>query len=254
MSRQVLIDHGRFLEALRFETDLLVGAAHDAQHGTPVPSCPGLLLGEVLRHLGSLSRVVRGWLLDGRPPEEWQSEPVPGQPLAEYLGSGMEALLSALSSRDPSVPAETWWPGDPTWGFWQRRLAHEATVHRADVQGAAGVAVTAVAEDLAVDGIDEALHLWLGYRLGRLGVTATRPAAVTVEAGGQAWRVYADRATAEVHRVDDSATVSADGHVSGVPMQVYLWLWGRAATSTVTTEGDEDAIAQLWALLRLATR
>ncbi|HEY3748302.1 MAG TPA: hypothetical protein VGL80_03810 [Pseudonocardiaceae bacterium] len=42
--------------------------------------------------------------------------------------------------------------------------------------------------------------------------------------------------------------------VSGSPMQIYLWLWGRRPDRAVDMEGNQDAIAQLWALLRLATR
>jgi hypothetical protein len=46
----------------------------------------------------------------------------------------------------------------------------------------------------------------------------------------------------------------ADAAVSAAPMQLYLWLWGRAPTHQAEASGDQDAVAQLWALLRLATR
>jgi hypothetical protein len=42
--------------------------------------------------------------------------------------------------------------------------------------------------------------------------------------------------------------------VSGPPDQVYLLLWGRLPPRGVQWNGDGDAIAQVWALLRLATR
>lgn len=42
--------------------------------------------------------------------------------------------------------------------------------------------------------------------------------------------------------------------LSGEPPAVYLWLWGRLPDRAVTADGDPDAIAQLWGLLRLATR
>jgi hypothetical protein len=36
-------------------------------------------------------------------------------------------------------------------------------------------------------------------------------------------------------------------------MTVYLWLWGRLPFTAVRITGDMDAVAALWALLRLAT-
>jgi hypothetical protein len=37
-------------------------------------------------------------------------------------------------------------------------------------------------------------------------------------------------------------------------MTMYRWLWGRLPDRMVEVIGDHDAIAQLWALLRLATK
>jgi hypothetical protein len=35
---------------------------------------------------------------------------------------------------------------------------------------------------------------------------------------------------------------------------MYRWLWGRLPQWVIQHDGDADAIAQVWALLRLATR
>jgi len=143
-------------------------------------------------------------------------------------------------------------------------MAHETTVHRVDAQGAAGSAITAVAADIAVDGIDEVLSLWFQHRLAVLDVHGTREYAVVVRAGDREWlaRAGPDRVTtsrvwepvteepAMGHRTD----VAPDAVVSGSPMDVYLWLWGRLPNQRVELAGDGDAVAQLWALLRLATR
>lgn len=254
MSAKVVIDHGRLLDCLKFEADLLADASHRAQADIRVPACPGLTIGETVRHVGSVYRMVVSWLHDGRRPQQWERDPAPGQSVEAYFRQGLAKLVRELETRDPHTAAGTWWPEDQTAGFWLRRMAHETTIHRTDVQSAAGMAVTEIAEDVAVDGIDEVLTLWFGHRLGVLGVSGTREGSVKVVAGGRSWVARAGPARTEAYRVDGPEAELTDALVTGTPMQVYLWLWGRVATSSVTTEGDDDAVAQLWALLRLATR
>ncbi|MGH3517853.1 MAG: maleylpyruvate isomerase family mycothiol-dependent enzyme [Haloechinothrix sp.] len=254
MSEQVLIDYGRMLDRLTLEADLLVEASHHAPYDTRVPACPGLTIGEVVRHLGSVYRLVVSWLGDGRRPQEWQRDPAPGQSAEQYLLAGFDDLIRELASRDPSAPAGTWWPADQTARFWRRRMLHETTVHRADVQSAAGLARTEIPADIAIDGIDEALTLWFGHRLDVLGVSGTRECSVAVRTEGHAWLARAGPGHTEAQRSSRLNDVVADAEVTGAPDRVYLWLWGRLATHEVTTDGDDDAVAQLWALLRLATR
>ena len=110
-------------------------------------------------------------------------------------------------------------------------------------------------EDIAVDGIDEALSLWFTHRLAVLGLRGTRHARIGVSAGGREWVARARPTGTSAWRVE-SDDERVDGSISGKPEDVYLWLWGRIPphTSAVDRAGSEDAIAQLWALLRLATR
>lgn len=254
MSEKVLIDPGRLLDVLRLEVELLVDSSSGTRPDARVPAAPGLTTGETVRHLGSIYRMVVSWLRDGKRPGEWRRGPEPGEPVERYLLEGYHELAAELAARDPLARAGTWWPADQTSGFWRRRMAHETTIHRTDVQSAVPVEVTDIADDVAVDGIDEALTLWFGHRLAVLGVSGTRAGSVGVHVGDRYWLARAGPSYAEASRVDEAAMASADARVSGSPMRVYLWLWGRVSTGAVTTEGDDDAVAQLWALLRLATR
>lgn len=254
MSEQVLIDHGRLLDVLQLEVELLVEAASGARPEARVPAAPGLTIAETLRHLGSVYRMVVSWLQDGRRPGGWRREPDEGESVEQYLLSGYASLHDELAARDPYALAGTWWPHDQTAGFWRRRMAHETTIHRADVQSAAQMPVTDISEDVAIDGIDEALTLWFGHRLEVLGVSGTRHGSVGVHVGDRFWLARAGPSYTEGTRADEVAVAGADARVTGSPMLVYLWLWGRVSTGSVTTEGDDDAVAQLWALLRLATR
>ncbi len=70
-----------------------------------------------------------------------------------------------MRTADPATP--TWTMTDPEGvaAFWLRRAGHETTVHRVDVQQAAGVTVAPVPADRAVDGVGGFL---LEPRPGRL--------------------------------------------------------------------------------------
>jgi uncharacterized protein (TIGR03083 family) len=258
---RTLVDHDRLWEVLGAESEVLAASVRGARQEAVIPGCPGLTLGETARHVGSQYRMVWRWLRDGQQPGAWQREPGPAQDLADFVRTGAAPLLVELAAHRPDEPAPTWWPDEPDYGFWRRRMAHETTVHRYDVQGAAGVVPDEVPDDIALDGIDEVLTLWFLHRLAVLGVSGTRDQVVLVRTGGLEWLTRAGAEHTSTRRPVDpvdadepAAADVADATVSGDPMQVYLWLWGRRPDRAVDMEGSQDAIAQLWALLRLATR
>ncbi|MCP2165343.1 maleylpyruvate isomerase family mycothiol-dependent enzyme [Goodfellowiella coeruleoviolacea] len=283
-----LVDPGRLLDVLGVESELLAACAHDQDPDLAVPSCPGLTVGETVRHVASSYRMVLAWLRDGYRPRTWREDPRPDESLTDFLRSGARRLLAELAAHEPDEPCPTWWPTEANYGFWRRRLVHETTVHRVDVQSALGQPLAPVADDVALDGVDEVLSLWFTHRLAVLGVTGPRRGSVAVRTGGRVWvarggpdgtagwraapeagqvRVGggADRPggtdQSDVDRSDvdgqgpgSGAGEWVDAEVSGSPMDVYLWLWGRLPNRAVHVTGDDDAVAQLWALLRLATR
>lgn len=261
MIDRTLVDHDRLWEVLGAESEVLAESVRGARLEAVIPGCPGLTLGETARHVGSQYRMVWRWLRDGQQPGEWQREPAGHQDLADFVRTGAAPLLAELAAHRPDESAPTWWPDEPNYGFWRRRMAHETTVHRYDVQGAAGMVPDEVPDDIALDGIDEVLTLWFLHRLAVLGVSGTRDQVVLVRTGGLEWltRAGAEHTSTRrpVDQVDADEPAAADvahATVSGDPMQVYLWLWGRRPDRAVDMEGSQDAIAQLWALLRLATR
>lgn len=252
------IDHGRLLGAWGDEVELLLEGSRSAPHELPVRTCPGWTVGEVVRHVGSIYRSVLAWLSERARPRDWQRDPAPVQPVESYLREAFVDLRQALSYHEPGVWAAGWWPADETYGFWLRRMTHETTVHRIDVEDAADLPAHPVDDDIAADGIDEVLSLWFGHRLPLLGLSGTRPGAVAVRAGRHAWfaRAGPDDTTAWWCPDGEAAEAleRADAAVSGSPEVVYRWLWGRSRLGTVDVGGDDDAAGQLWALLRLATK
>lgn len=257
---ETLIGPDRLLDVLGAEGELLASSATGAQPDLDVPGCPGLTLGETVSHVGSSYRMLLSWLRSGDRPTEWRRGPEPGQPAEDYLRAGLAELVAELAAHDPAEPCPTWWPAQQNYGFWRRRMAHETTVHRVDVQGAAGEPVDVIADDVALDGVDEILSLWFTHRLAVLGVSGTRYGQVTVLTGGRAWVARVTPSGTSVRRaVPEDVAGSVAGGVAGAsvtadPMPMYLWLWGRRSIQAVREAGDHDEVAQLWALLRIATR
>jgi uncharacterized protein (TIGR03083 family) len=251
-----MLDYGRMLDVIGIEGELMLSTAVTAlpdSAAAEVPGCPGLTLSETLRHVGSVHRVTRLWVREGQRPEHWQHSPRDGD-LVGYVRTGLGELLAELARHDPADFCDTWWPADHTHGFWRRRMAHETTVHRVDIEAAAGASVHSIDPDVALDGIDELLFLWFSYRLGELGMSAPRQGAVALSAGDLHWLAIFERGRCTARRVDEADARSADASVSGAPMQVYLWSWGRLPDQSVRISGDLDAVGQLWTLLRPATQ
>ncbi len=251
-----LIDYGRMLDVIGIEGELMLGTATtalpDAVHAQ-VPGCPDLTLGTTLRHVGSMHRATRLWVRDGHRPEQWQQSPPDGD-LVGFVRTGLGELLTELRRHDPADPCDTWWPADRTHGFWRRRMAHETTVHRVDVQAAAGGPVHPIDPEMALDGIDELLFLWFGHRLGELQMSSPRQGAVALSAADRRWLAVFEPGRSTARRVEEADAPAADATVSGDPTEVYLWSWGRLPDQSVRISGDLDAVAHLWALLRPATQ
>jgi len=254
---RAIADPGLLLDVVRTEGELIARTAEDARPGLSVPGCPGLTVAETVRHVGSLHRLVLAWLRLGERPARWRCHPPQqGNELAEFLRTGLREMVAELEAHVADEPCSTWWFLDQTYGFWRRRMAHEATVHRIDVQGAAGVKIDPVHDEIAIDGIDEVLTLWFGHRLALLGVSGGDSCRVAVRAGDRTWMVGVNDEGTAAWRASADEAGGADAVVTGAPTAVYLWLWGRLPfpIREVRTTGDPDAVARIWALLRLATR
>ena len=250
------IDYGRMLDVFDLEVEVVADTVESVSLDRPVPECPGLTSGETARHLGSIYRMLSLWLAHETKPQVWQRKPAPRQSVSDFLLEGAKSLSAQLRAHRAEDECETWYPSQSDYRFWARRMMHETIVHRGDVQSAAGVALSEVDSDIAVDGVDEVLSLWFEHRLHQLGLTGHRRSSVlltTTGAHSYSWLTRIDRSAVTVTTVD---LVESDAVVLAEPVQLYRWLWGRVPTRQphVEVRGDDDAIAQLWALLRLSTR
>jgi uncharacterized protein (TIGR03083 family) len=159
--------YDRFCTEIVTQATLLAATAEAEDLSTPVPTCPGWNLGQLLRHLGGAHRwvesIVRTRATGPTSDEQVRDLPAhrdddPAQ-LAAWVTEGAGELAATLRAAGPG--AQVWTPvpgGAPTPVFYARRMTHETAVHRADATLALG-AVYTVAADVAIDAVDEWMEL-----------------------------------------------------------------------------------------------
>jgi uncharacterized protein (TIGR03083 family) len=149
--------HSAWLRACTAELARIIDGDLDRE----VPTCPGWAFRQLAIHVGRGHRwaaqiaatratapVPMREVADGKLPEDPARH-------ASWLNAGADQVIEAVGAAN----------GDLVWtmtgmrpaAFWLRRRAHEAAVHLADAQLAAGRDVDLL-PDLAADGVDE----WLG--------------------------------------------------------------------------------------------
>jgi uncharacterized protein (TIGR03083 family) len=240
------VDHLSFLEALRREAGALAGAGR-GNLGAQVPACPDWTVAELLRHVHlvfvSKIRIVRE-----RPSDWWEGpypDPPPDDVLADEVVARADELATLLAEVSPDEPMLTW--AEPhNAGFWSRRMAQEAAVHRADAEAATGV-ITPIDASLAADGIDEFLTVFL-------------PQSQDAYKGddGSTVHLHATDAPAEWVIEMGDRVVAREGHekcavaARGTASDLLLALWRREPASSLDIAGDAAALDRFLAVSDLS--
>lgn len=126
---------------------------------TPVPTCPGWTLNQLLKHVGRGNRwcaqIIAERRAEGLDPREVRDGKPPEDPdgAIDWLNQGAQAVLDAVDRVGPETRVWTFLGPKPA-GWWIRRRVHEATVHRADAALAVG-AEFSLPPELAADAISE---------------------------------------------------------------------------------------------------
>jgi len=151
----------RFFAELRACTAELAGVV-DGDLGRPVPTCPGWTFRQLATHVGRghrwAAQIMTARAAEPIPTREVADGKLPEDPArhAPWLNAGAGLVVEAVTAAgdDP-----VWTPaGIRPARYWARRRAHEAAVHLADAQLAAGRDVD-LAPDVAADATDEWLAL-----------------------------------------------------------------------------------------------
>jgi uncharacterized protein (TIGR03083 family) len=237
---------------LNSEYDRLRLVATDLE--APVPSCPAWSVDQLLRHVATvyLHKVVA--LQTGMKPQNWVPD-FSTEPALDLLERAYTELTAEFDAREPDAPAWTWFAPDQTVGFWIRRMAHETSIHRYDAELAVGL-TTPVVNDLAADGVDEALTVILtdDGDVRAIGAADLREVTdlvlPTIEVRNGA-RSFFVRPTLQGVFVDETGQAATT--IEGVPSDLLLWLWRRADADTLKVTGDPSGVAVLSRLMETAT-
>ena len=219
-----------------------------------VPSCPGWTVRDAVEHTAQVFLHKVQCMRLKTLPEPWPPERG-AEPTMPYLRHSLDELVTELTVRDQNEFAETWWWDERTVAFWGRRMAHEAAIHRVDVELAHGD-VTPIDDALAHDGVDEVLRRFLAGDWTDEPATDRAGTVVKVACDATVWRVVMEPSAivASVWLDRWPADLPVDATVSGEPLPLYLWLWGRGPREPLILDGDLGAVDHLDARLRLATR
>lgn len=194
---------------------------------TAVPTCPDWDVAALVGHIGWVHRWATVAIITGEAPDRSTiGRPDPGAPVSvlhDWFSEGLDALCDTLDGADPT--ADTWhpFPAHRTVGFWFRRLAHETTIHRVDLEIALDRR-SPLDATLASDGIDEYLGVIVPMLIGS-GRASTPEATLHVhctDVDGE-WML----------RPTDGAPVltrehaKSDAALRGPAESLLLTMWGR---------------------------
>jgi uncharacterized protein (TIGR03083 family) len=245
-----------YLGHLNEEAARLSRLGRSTDLATPVPTCPGWTLHDLVGHCGEVYAHKTVTLRTGRAPQEGESAQAPsGSAVVDFHDQQLAELVRELEQRGPDGETWTWFPGEHSTGFWFRRMAQEALVHRVDGEIAAGGELAPVDPVLAADGVEEVLA-WFAGHPGVLAHSASRAGSageVYVDAGDHAFVVELPDDGHAVREVDPlEGPLLADAALRGAAGDVDLLLWGRPTQDVVSEEGDHDVLERLFSRLHLA--
>jgi uncharacterized protein (TIGR03083 family) len=242
-----------WLAALRQDGPALQDAVAEAGPDAVVPSCPEWTIAHLVEHLTSLLHWVRESAPRGvttKPEDRVTPVPRPEWPDAlDGLRRELAGTIETLDALDPEFPAWTWPAQAKKAGFWQRRMAHEISVHRYDAELTAG-RPTPIETKLAADGVTEVLDTWLpaGRRKGPTDMHGV----VHLVASDASYEWFVRLRGAGVALLDTLTILDTDDHhpraeATGTASELLLTLMGRRPTEVLHVTGDPRLILALQA-------
>jgi len=224
------------------DADRFARVLADGLLDTEVPACPGMDIADVAVHLGVVYQWAARCMLDGTPPDGMgQFTPDPGSDLAVWFRGVADEVTAAMRQLDPDGPTWHPFPVDRVGRVWPRRMAHESTMHRWDVQHAVG-ATTPIDATLASDGIDEYFELVVPRRFKRdeVPLPAGSLHVHCTDVDGE-WFVSADDGYHIIreHRKGDAV-------MRGPAAALLLRLWGRDGDRSELDFLGDEAVLDAW--------
>ena len=218
-----------------------------------VPSCPGWTVDDLVRHVAMVYLHKTECMRLDAFPEPWppdlsREDPIP------LLDRSYAGLVAEFARHDPGDHSATWHVPDQTVRFWIRRMAQETVIHRIDAELALREEVRPIPEDLALDGADEVLEIFLAYSSQQYAdefgpeLKEASGRSVRLTSGPRSWLVTADPTGV---RLDGDGTPVAT--VTAPPDAMLRWLWARGGEDRLQVSGATDAVTELRGLLAAVT-
>ncbi|MEU0374148.1 maleylpyruvate isomerase family mycothiol-dependent enzyme [Streptomyces sp. NPDC006283] len=212
--------HELYCDAIKNVVAEFTEAVREVDPATPVPTCPGWTMGDLVEHHGTTHRWAEHAVRTRAVEPVWARDvplDLPAEPseYPQWMARSAEVCLRTLRKVDPDLPMWSY-GADQRVAFYPRRLLFEAVIHCADALLALGLEPR-IAPGTAADGIEEFLenvphHRGITERLASLTGGSIRLLAkdtgaawsVTFGAAGFSWTKQAG------DEGDADATVSAD--------------------------------------------
>ena len=258
------MENSRFLDCLAADY-AHIRAVAPGQLGSVVPSCPEWTVGDLVQHVGTVYLHKVATMREGAFPSEWPPSELDDEEPVALLDRAYAELMEEFGRRAPEEFSRTWYEPDQSVGFWIRRMAQETVIHRIDAELGVGAPVAPVPDDLAIDGIDELLKVFVAYDAKRCPDDYTEALAespgrsYTISTAGVEWLVGTSPGSFSVGggpgmTVPDFS--NADVAITGTPTALLRWVWNRetpGAPSPLTIKGDPD-LTELRNCITIATQ
>lgn len=230
-----------------------------------VPSCPEWTVADLVRHVGTVYLHKAVTMRDGAFPAPWPPPGLNDEDPVALLDRAYAELTEEFGRRDPEQFAPTWYDLDQTVGFWIRRMAQETVIHRIDAELGADLPIAPIPDDLAIDGIDELLKIFVAYDAKKFPEDYAETLA---DSPGRSYAINTNGVEWLVGTAPGSFTVGggpgmtvpdfskADVAISGTPTALLRWVWNRETPgepSTLAIAGYAD-LTELQRCIVIATQ
>ncbi len=222
-----------YLSIISDETSRIARAYEDDRFAA-VPWSDRWTVGTVARHVAGTHHVVAE-IVRRRPDADFglfgelQTPAKDSPEFVEWFRSGTASLLGQLSSVPAADECWSWFAPGRRVGWWARRMALEAVIHRWDTDAAVGQDFS-ISPDIAADGIDEFLDVFVAA--SRAAHDAPAGPTMSFECNERSdrwWLDLSERAGRIVTRDPRDASV----RIRGTAEQLLLILWGRVPIAHV---------------------
>jgi uncharacterized protein (TIGR03083 family) len=232
-----------YLSIISDESSRIV-RAYELDRRAAVPWSDRWTIATVARHVAATHHVVAD-VIGGRPDADFglfgglQLPPKDSPEFVDWSRTGTGSLLDQLVSVPADDECWSWFEPGRRVGWWARRMAFEAAVHRSDTDAAQGNEFS-VASDVAVaaDGVDEYLDVFVAS--SRAANDAPAGPTISFECSDrteQWWLDLSSRGKRTVSLEPRDASV----RIRGTAEQLLLVVWGRiSATEAAGIEVSGD--------------